>query len=180
MPKSITNSCVMLDDKGSWYRAAKKSRKKYGVPIHVMLAIMRQESSFKYNAKTKKKYLLGFIPWGRESSAYGYAQVKDGTWDWYKKSTGRSGADRDEFKDAIMFIGWYGDVSSRTLGISKWDAYNQYLAYHEGHGGWKRKTFRKKPWLMDVARKVDRYAKTYGAQLKKCEDDLDGFWLWPF
>lgn len=178
-PKSVTNSCVMLDDKSSWYKALKKTRKEYGTPIHILLGMMRQESSFKYNAKTQRKYVLGFIPWGRQSSAYGYAQVKDGTWDWYKQRTGRTGADRDDFADAVRFMGWYTDVSQRTLGISKWDAYNQYLAYHEGHGGWKRKTFNKKPWLIKVARKVERYSKEYGAQLHKCEDNLGKGW-WPF
>lgn len=179
-PKSITNSCVMLDDKGSWYKALKKSEKKWGTPIHVQLAIIRQESSFKRKAKPPKKYILGFIPWGRKSSAYGYAQVKDGTWKWYKEKTGRKGADRDNFKDAVDFVGWYTNLSNKTLGISKWDAYNQYLAYHEGHGGWKRRTYNKKPWLVKVARKVDGYSKEYAAQLRRCEDDLGGWSLWPF
>jgi len=79
----------------------------------------------------------------------------------------------------VDFIGWYGSVSHRTLGISKWDAYNQYLAYHEGHGGFKRKTYKKKAWLMKVARKVDNRAKSYHTQLSKCEDSLDKGW-WPF
>lgn len=179
-PKSVTNSCVMLDDKSSWYKSLKKVQKEYGTPKHVLLAMMRQESAFKHNAKTKKKYVFGFIPWGRESSAYGYAQVKDGTWKWYQQRTGRSGADRDDFYDAVRFMGWYTDVSQRTLGISKWDAYNQYLAYHEGHGGWKRKNYNKKPWLIKVARKVKGYAATYAAQLHKCEDDLNSWKIWPF
>ena len=170
----------MLDHKSNWYKALKKTEKKYGTPIHVVLGMMRQESSFKYDAKTPRRFILGFIPWGRQSSAYGYAQVKDGTWDWYKQKTGNRGADRDDFSDAVDFMGWYTDVSQRTLGISKWDAYNQYLAYHEGHGGWKRRSFYKKKWLMKVARKVEGYAKAYGAQLKKCEDDLGGFSIWPF
>ena len=44
------------------------------------------------------------------------------------------GADRDDFNDAIDFIGWYNDQSSRRSKISKSDAYNLYLAYHEGQG----------------------------------------------
>ena len=180
VPRNVANSCDMLDQKSGWYKAAKKTEKKYGTPIHVQLAIIRQESSFKYNAKTEHNYLLWVIPWGRKSSAYGYAQVKDETWDWYKDKTGNKGADRDDFKDAVDFVGWYTDVSQKTLGISKWDAYNQYLAYHEGHGGFKRKSYLKKKWLMDVAKKVDRYSKTYAVQLKTCEGDLGGWSLWPF
>ena len=125
------------------------------------------------------EYFLWIIPIGRKSSAYGYAQVKDETWDWYIKSTHNWGADRDDFDDAVDFIGWYGKMSYDTLKISKWDAKNQYLAYHEGHGGFKRKTYNSKPWLVEVAYKVEKNAKKYGAQLKTCEDELNsGWWFW--
>ena len=180
-PKNVASSCAILDEKSGWYKATKRVRDKYGTPIHVQLAIIRQESSFKHDAKPGRNYLLWVIPWGRKSSAYGYAQVKDATWDWYKEKTGNHGADRDRFADAADFIGWYSTISQRTLGISKWDAYNQYLAYHEGHGGFKRRTYNNKQWLIDVAKKVDGYSKTYAAQLVACEDGLDsGFSLWPF
>ena len=180
-PKNVTNSCSIFNEKSSWYKATKNVREKYGTPIHVQLAIMRQESSFKKDAKPGRDFLMWVIPWGRKSSAYGYAQVLDGTWDWYREETGNRGADRDNFEDAADFIGWYTNISQRTLGISKWDAYNQYLAYHEGHGGYKRKTFLKKKWLMEVANKVDGYSQNYATQLQSCEDELGGgFWLWPF
>jgi len=155
------------------------SYEKWGVPVHVQLAIIYQESRFVHDAKPPRKKLLWVIPWTRMSSAYGYGQIKDSTWDWYLKSTGNRWADRDEFEDVVDFIGWYGSVSHRKLGISKWDAYNQYLAYHEGHGGFKRKSYKKKAWLMKVARKVDNRAKSYHTQLSKCEDSLDKGW-WPF
>lgn len=67
------------------------------------------------------------------------------------------------------------------VGISKWDAKNQYLAYHEGHGGYRKKSYRKKAWLVKVADKVKRRADRYGAQLNGCRDELDSGWdLWPF
>ena len=92
---------------------------------------------------------------------------------------GSSGS-RDNFADAIMFIGWYTAGTQRQLGISKWDAYNQYLAYHEGRGGYSRNTYRAKPWLMQVARKVEQQSKTYGAQLGQCRGELEkgrrSFW----
>ena len=180
-PANINNSCAIFKEKSGWYKAMRSVQKRYGTPIHVQLAIIKQESSFKHDAKTERSHILWVIPWGRKSSAYGYAQVKDGTWDWYKQKTGNSGADRDDFGDAVDFIGWYTDVSQKTLGISKWDAENQYLAYHEGHGGYKRKSYLKKQWLVAVAKKVKRTSLQYAAQLKKCESSLDrGFWLWPF
>jgi len=178
-PKHINNICDIFREKDDWYDDAKDSFERWGVPIHVQLAIIHQESHFKYDARTEMQYFLWFIPIGRKSSAYGYAQVKDDTWDWYIKSTQNWGADRDDFDDAVDFIGWYGKLSYDKLKISKWDAYNQYLAYHEGQGGFRKKTYKKKPWLIKVAKKVDKLAKTYHTQLSRCEDELNsGWWFW--
>lgn len=180
-PKNTNNACAIFDENSDWYEASHDSYKKWGVPVHVQLAIMHQESKFVSDAKPPRQKLFWFIPWTRPSSAYGYAQVKDSTWDWYKEKTGNRWADRDEYDDAVDFIGWYGNMSHKTLGISKWDAYSQYLAYHEGHGGFKRRTYKKKKWLMQVASKVKRNAARYQQQLKRCESDLDSGWsLWPF
>lgn len=178
-PTNVENICAIFDEKGRWYKAARKSEKRWGTPVHVQLAIIRQESSFQFDAKPPRGKLLGFIPWRRPSDAYGYAQALNSTWDRYRKDTGRRFADRDDFADAIDFVGWYTDVSARTVGISKWDPYNQYLAYHEGQTGWKKGSFRKKGWLIDVARTVDYRAKEWGAQLRRCEEELDddGWWI---
>ena len=173
-PRNITDSCEIFDDKSGWYKDAQRAYERWGVPIHVQLAIIYQESKFVDDAKPPRDYLLWVIPWGRVSSAYGYAQAKDETWDRYRAKTGHGGADRDDFADAADFIGWYADVSRRKLGISKWDTYNQYLAYHEGHGGFSRRTYDDKPWLLKVARRVDTKARTYGAQLRGCRTQLDG------
>ncbi|HHJ34949.1 MAG TPA: hypothetical protein ENJ87_04215 [Gammaproteobacteria bacterium] len=178
-PKNIDNSCEIFREKSDWYDDARDSFERWGVPIHVQLAIIHQESHFKYDAETEMEYFLWIIPVGRKSSAYGYAQVKDDTWDWYIRSTHNWGADRDDFEDAVDFIGWYGNKTYETLKISRWDAKNQYLAYHEGHGGYRHKTYTKKPWLIKVANKVDKNARKYGAQLKKCEAELNsGWWFW--
>jgi len=179
-PRHLDNGCEIFREKSGWYDDAKASQEKWGVPIHVQLAIIWQESRFRAQAKAPRDYLLGFIPWGRKSSAFGYAQVKDGTWDWYRRKTGNSGADRDDFGDVTDFIGWYGAMAHRKLGISKWDAYRLYLAYHEGLGGYQRKTYRKKPWLMRVARKVERRAARYRSQIAACRDELESPWWWPF
>jgi len=179
-PRNTSNACRIFSGRTSWYKATRKSHQKWGIPIHVQLAIIRQESNFDEDAKPPRQRLLWIIPWTRPSSAYGYAQVIDETWDWYKDSTGRWFADRDDFGDVADFIGWYGRISHRKLGIAKDDAYRQYLAYHEGHAGYRKKTYRKKKWLRDVARKVDRNAKRYEKQLRTCEADLNRSWFWPF
>lgn len=178
-PTNVENICAIFEEKGRWYKAAKKSEKRWGTPVSVQLAIIRQESSFRFDARPPRKRLLGFIPWRRPSNAYGYAQALDSTWNLYRKDTGRRFADRDDFADAIDFVGWYTDLSQRTVGISKWDPYNQYLAYHEGQTGWKKKSYRRKDWLKETARKVDYRAKQWGTQLNRCEEHLDrgGWWI---
>ena len=61
------------------------------------MATIYTESSFRHNAKPPRKWYLGFIPGKRASSAYGYSQALDGTWDRYQKETGRWGASRTDF-----------------------------------------------------------------------------------
>ena len=70
------------------------------------MAMMYQESSFKQDAVPPRYYFLGIIPWGRVSSAYGYAQVKDETWDDYKKDAGGWGSSRDN--SPTRSISWAG------------------------------------------------------------------------
>ena len=179
-PVNVEDICKIFGEKRSWYKAAKKSEQRWGTPKHIQLSIIRQESSFKFNARPPRTKLLGFIPWKRPSNAYGYAQALDSTWEWYKNDSGRRFADRDDFDDAIDFVGWYTNMSNESVGISKWDPYNQYLAYHEGHTGWRRKTYQQKGWLKKVARQVDYRAKEWDVQLQHCEDDLDEDWWMIF
>jgi len=58
--------------------------------------------------------------------------------------------------------------SRERNGIALDDATNQYLAYHEGHTGYKRGTFYGKSWLMRVASEVGQRARTYRSQLSRC------------
>ncbi|SFV76621.1 FIG01199254: hypothetical protein [hydrothermal vent metagenome] len=175
---TVNNICTLMDEEVSWYRSVKASEKKYGAPAHVQLAIMYQESHFASDAKPPREKLFGVVPWFRPTTAYGFAQVKDATWDWYQLKTGNYSADRDDFDDAADFVGWYINQSKKRAGINKSDAYNQYLAYHEGHGGFKKKSYQRKPWLMKVARKVDDNAKRYKRQLNQCSAELNSNSIW--
>ena len=131
------------------------------------MAMMYQESSFRYDAQPPMRYFL-FIPLGRPSSAYGFAQVKDETWADYQRETGNRWADRDDFADAIDFMGWYTAKAQKVNGVSKWDAYRQYLNYHEGWGGYRRGTYKQKAWLMRTAQKVEARSQRYAAQYRQC------------
>ncbi|WP_371192830.1 hypothetical protein [Glaciecola sp. SC05] len=177
-PSSRENICHIFEEKSDWFDAASDMREKWGVPIHVPMAMMYQESSFRHDARPPRDYIFfGLIPWGRVSTAYGYAQAKTMTWDDYKRETNSSFADRDDFEDAIDFMGWFITKTHTINRISKWDAGAQYLNYHEGWGGYKRKTYRKKAWLVEVANKVEARSMRYAAQLKTCEEDLSKGWF---
>ncbi|MBI1233335.1 MAG: hypothetical protein GC208_02400 [Alphaproteobacteria bacterium] len=178
-PDQVTDACLILEDNRSWWRDLRRSERRWGIPPAVQLAILKRESSFNAHARPARTRLLGIIPGPRPSSAYGYAQALDGTWDWYRDETGNRGADRDNFGDAVDFIGWYGQMSGRLSNIRHDDARELYLAYHEGHTGYNRGTYRSKAWLMRAADEVARDAARYQSQLNGCERRLNRgrFWL---
>ncbi len=175
-PIKVTNtadSCIIFNEKKNWYKATKKSYDKWGVPIALQLAIINQESSFTQFAKPKRTKIFGLIPGSRPSTAFGFAQVTNPTWEWYKLKNNKPNASRANFNDVTDFIGWYSEQSTKMLGLSKKDFYNQYLAYHEGHSGWKNETFQSKKWLIKAAKNVETYANKYNIQLKQCESSLN-------
>jgi len=171
-PSQVNDVCRIFYGETDWYEDARRSSKRWGTPIGVMMAIIKQESTFQAKVRPNRPKFL-FIPLPRKSSAYGYAQAQDPAWNDYRKDTGNWSHDRDDFGDAINFVGWYTNMTQKRLGISKWDPYKQYLAYHEGWGGYSRGSYNKKPQLLTVAKKVQRTAESYMAQLQQCSTKLD-------
>lgn len=167
-PRNLDNACALVREKPAYYRAMKTTEHRWGVPVHVQMATIHQESKFIGTARTPHRYALGVIPIGRQSSAYGYSQALDATWDEYRKETRSYGAKRNRFRDAADFMGWYMDGSSKALGISKADARSQYLAYHEGRTGFARGTYNSKSWLIAVSDKVAQRSEMYRQQLRAC------------
>ena len=171
-PAFTEDVCLIFTEKKSWYKAAKKSEENWNIPISVSMAFIKQESSFVANARPERTQLLGFIPWKRKSSARGYAQAIDGTWEMYLEETGGWFKQRNDFNDAVDFIGWYNNKSVKELGISRDDARALYLAYHEGIAGFKKGNHRSNPWLLGVADEVNNQSIIYNQQLKSCKKKL--------
>ncbi|WP_136682952.1 transglycosylase SLT domain-containing protein [Falsirhodobacter xinxiangensis] len=167
-PSNAENACAILQERPDFARAVHASEAKWGVPAHVQLATMYQESSFRGDARPPRRWFLGFIPRGRASTAYGYGQALDGTWEEYQQKEGGWAARRDNIHHAADFMGWSMNETSRSLGISKYDAANQYLAYHEGRTGYRQGRYLQKPWLMGVAARVDTRSQKYANQLRSC------------
>lgn len=168
-PDDIGDACEIFKDKGGWYKATHRAEKKWGLPKSTQLAIIRQESAFDADAKPGRKRFLFVFPGARRSTARGFPQAVEGTWDLYRKDARNRGANRKNFRDAADFVSWYARQSQRRNGIAMSDAYNQYLNYHEGWGGYARGSHRQKRWLLQSARRVSENATVYRAQLAKCE-----------
>jgi hypothetical protein len=167
-PRDLDNACTILQQRSDYHKAFKATERKWGIPIHVQMATIHQESKFVGDARTPFRYVMGVIPMGRQSSAFGYGQALDGTWDEYLAAERRFNARRDRIEDATDFMGWYKNISLERNGIALTDARNQYLAYHEGHTGFRRASYNAKPWLIDVAAKVEQRSFMYREQIAGC------------
>ncbi|MEF3048735.1 transglycosylase SLT domain-containing protein [Pseudotabrizicola sp. L79] len=167
-PRDLDNACAIVRERPQYYSAMKATERRWGIPVHVQMATIHQESKFIGNARTPHRFAVGVIPMGRQSSAYGYSQALDATWEEYQVEQRRRGAKRDRINDATDFMGWYMNASTERLGISKNDAQGQYLAYHEGRTGYARQSYLGKPWLVEVAARVQSRANMYAQQLASC------------
>lgn len=171
-PRNIDNVCAVLEQQdgwiSSWQRSARKAERAHGVPMSILLATIRKESGFKSNARPPRTQLLGFIPWKRQSSAYGYAQALDGTWDQYRRERGGFSRSRTDFDDAVDFVGWFHAKTVATYGVQPNDAYSLYLAYYSGWSGYGKGTWRSNARLQRTARETAEMAVRYDRQLASC------------
>lgn len=171
-PTQTSNVCAVFDQKdgffNNWYSYAKGAEAQYGVPVPILMATINTESGFQARARPPRTKLLGFIPWTRPSTAYGYSQALDGTWAEFQRSTGRYGSGRTSFADAVYFVGWYHAQSNKKNGIPLNDAYNLYAAYYAGPKEYARGTWRNRPGIDRAARRTAAMASRYAAQMQSC------------
>jgi len=179
-PENKEDICAIFEEKRGWYKHAKQASERWGSPISVMMAIIHHESGFDGSAQPPRKRILWIFPGSRPSTAYGYSQALDSTWDAYRQDSGNQGADRDDFEDAIDFVGWYNNRSHKECGIEANDTYSLYLAYHEGQAGFNRRTFKNKARLKKVAQNVSKRSAVYRGQLQRCQKSLEESSWWPF
>ncbi len=180
-PRSPDDICEIFSERRSWYRSARGSYRRWGVPVSVQLAVIHQESRFRSDAQPARRRFLWIFPGPRPSTALGYGQALETTWHEYQRSTGNREADRDDFADVTDFIGWYGQRAYHRASVPKNDPYRFYLAYHEGADGYRRGTWKSKPWLQQVARKVSVRTRRYHQQYLGCREELESHrWWWPF
>ncbi len=167
------NACAIFAQRNgffnNWYKQSKAASLRYKIPIPILLATIKTESSFRPTARTRWHMVLGFIPWGRISTAYGYAQALNGTWVQYKKSTGHHYASRSSFSDSIDFVAWYYRNAIIRDHINPNDAYNLYICYVIGWKAFKdRGALAATPAIRSKAREVALLAQRYHLQLRNC------------
>lgn len=162
-PRNIENICSIFAEKGQWIDAARISHEKWNLPVEIMMAIIRHESSFIATARPRDKNgkLL--------SSAYGYAQAIDGTWNQYLRETNRQNDKRTDFADAIYFVGWYSNKAMDTHPeLSPYDVIGLYVLYHDGWSSLQQAKAPPSPELLKIAARVYKTTLTYHQQLKEC------------
>ena len=175
IPSNQDDICKILDENPRWRNMLYNSSKKWGSEPSTLMAIIRQESSFDPNAAPDREKILGIIPWKRPSSARGYSQAVDATWDQYEKETGNYRASRSSFESSVDFVGWYLSKAPRS-GIRLNEVDKLYVAYHEGYGGFQRGSYKQKDWLLEVAKKVKFDSIRYKRQLNNCPIEKPKKW----
>ena len=60
-------------------------------------------------------------------------------------------------------------LTNKKLKISKSNVYRQYLAYHQGHAGFKSGRYRSSQAIMNVAQRTSNTAIRFEKQLKSCK-----------
>lgn len=171
-PKRVNDVCAIFDEKPDWLEDAQGSYEKWGVPVPIQLAVIHQESGFEADSRPPRGTFLWIFPGTRPSSAFGYGQILDATWDRYVETSGSFFSDRDDFADVTDFIGWYGSIGERKYGIPKTDPFAFYLAYHEGHAGYARGSYKRNAKLLATASKVAKLSRQYQRQLDVCQPDV--------
>jgi len=171
-PRHINNICAVFDQRTGWFdnwqQAAYSASAKYGIAVPILMATIRKESGFKADARPPRKYMLGLIPWGYASTANGFSQALDGTWDQYRRETGNITARRSDFADAVDFVGWYYAKSAALLNIPRDDIYHLYLAYYVGWNAYQLGGWQSNPNVQRYARDTAQMAADYAEQLHQC------------
>lgn len=64
-PRNLDDACAILAQRPAYWKALKKTERKWGIPVAVQMAAIYQESKFVGNARTPHRFALGVIPMGR-------------------------------------------------------------------------------------------------------------------
>ena len=173
VPKYPQDACKIFGEKYFYLKYSRAFSKKWGAPISSILAVINKESGFRRFAKPKRTKLFKIIPYRRPSSSLGFSQAVDKTWELYKKENNKPAALRISFKNSSDFIGWYFWKTNKINKVSFDDTHNMYLNYYLGWAAYKKKAYQSNKKAIIFAKSVEKQAKIYRSQLKKCKSVLN-------
>ncbi|MDF5981951.1 hypothetical protein P4056_12560 [Pseudomonas aeruginosa] len=106
-PANPDNLCEIFREKPKWHEAALKMQQRWGAPVQVPMAMMYQGIPSNMTPCRRATTSSVSSPWGRVRPAYGYAQAKTRPGPTTSARAGGRGRRRDDFADALDFMGWY-------------------------------------------------------------------------
>ena len=161
------NICAILAQDKSWPADTLRASRRWQVQPWLPLAVIYHESRFEAQARPPMKHINGI--WQRPSSAYGFAQAIDSTWNEYNaKVSSKVILMRDEYQDAVDFASYYLRHIMDSLDVSPTRVDLLYLAYHEGISGYTNKSYSSKKWLIKTSGRVAATAALFHRQWLSC------------
>jgi hypothetical protein len=158
--------CQFVHSHRGWKNALRKAERHYGITPGTVMSVIYHESSFRSHVRPPRDWVLGVFP-VRTRTEYGYGQVKDITWQWYLEKDPGLFRSRTSFSDTVRFIGWYYQHYKKVSRETNQPAYDFYLAYHEGLGGYQRLTA-VNDWLHKKSSSVQKVADEFDLVLRDC------------
>ncbi|MEC8572538.1 MAG: lytic transglycosylase, partial [Pseudomonadota bacterium] len=58
-PRNLDNACSIIKQRPEYLKAFRATERKWGVPMHVQMATIYQESRFRSDARTPHRFALG-------------------------------------------------------------------------------------------------------------------------
>lgn len=146
-------TCALLASHPSWTQALAHAERRWGAPPYLLLAFIRQESNFRRDARSPKT-----------RGPYGYPQAVARTWETYRQALRRPHADRNDFADAVDFVGWYAHRTRERTGAEYLNVTAHYFAYSRGPAASGPPTVAARR----NAAKVAAFARRYAIDLRAC------------
>ncbi|MDC3180935.1 transglycosylase SLT domain-containing protein [Gammaproteobacteria bacterium] len=158
--------CQFVHAHSRWSSVLRKTEQEFEISPGLVMSVIYHESSFRSHVRPPRDIVLGVFP-VRLRTEYGYGQIKDMTWQWYLEKDPGLFRSRTSFADTARFIGWYYKHYLAVSRPTKKRAYDFYLAYHEGLGGYQRLT-QINDWLDRKSNSVQKYADQFDLVLRDC------------
>ena len=154
----LSNICDYYYQYPNRYRSQKTLAAQGMLPLTDVHAILLSESSLEAFSAPRGSFFQK-----PKSTAYGYAQVVDGTWQDFTEGHPENWLFRVNFYDSVAFIQWYRMAHGHLLRSTR--LYDYYLLYHDGPKHYIARSFKSQK----LAQKVEHLAMDMRRDFSRCE-----------